>query len=277
MPAPDTSTSHIAQDLPPGYHSPWRQPLYSWQYTPSRLTSSPTTTTNCFPFSSHQSSTRKRSRSVRPGTLTRTELLEYPNQRLQWLSPSTPTTFKNSSPPSSASRNGSRLRKPSTPTGTPSATTATASATHPNAVSSPPPRTPFVRFTILVQPTDAKTPPAQRGATPGLSQAAAPPLPPTARTVAATTMPSRRNAGLDLPHLQDRRPPPPGAEEPESDSDEDMDMEDDGGQAPSTPKATTTQPGDLTTPSPPRRDLTSTGGPTPPVNETPQRVRPGNE
>ena len=83
MPSPGASTSHIPRDLPPGYHSPWRQPLYSWQYTPSPLTSSPTTTTNYSPSSRHPSSTRKRSRSVRPGHLTRTELLQYPNKRLR--------------------------------------------------------------------------------------------------------------------------------------------------------------------------------------------------
>ena len=107
---PGASTSHISRDLPPGYHSPWRRPLYSWQYTPSLLTSSPTTTTNCFPSSERQFSTRKWFRSVRPGTLTRTELLEYPNKGLRWLFPSTPTTYRHSSHPSSSSLNGSRSR-----------------------------------------------------------------------------------------------------------------------------------------------------------------------
>ena len=208
MPSPDASTSPIPRDLPLGYHSPSRRPLYSWQYTLSLLTSSPTTTTNCSPSSSHQSSSPKRSRSVRPGTLTRTELLDYPNKRLRWLSPSTPTMIKNSSTPSSTSQNGSRLRKPSTPTGTTSATTATASATPSSVANNPTPRAPFVRFTILVRPTDAKTPPVQMAATLDPSQAATPPPPPTARTVAATTIPFRGNAGLDLPHLQEQRPPP---------------------------------------------------------------------
>ena len=207
-PSPGASTSHIPRDLPPGYHSPWRQPLYSWQYTPSLLTSSPTTTTNCFPSSSHPSSTRKRSRSVRPVTLTRTELLEYPSKRLRWLSPSTPTTYKNSSHRSSSSRKGSRSKRASTPNGTPNATTATASATPPNDASRPTPRAPSVRFIILVRHTDAKTPPAPREATPGPSQAAAQPPPPTAPIVVATMMPSQGNAGLCLPHFQDQRPCP---------------------------------------------------------------------
>ena len=99
--------------------------------------------------------------------LKRTELLEYPNKRLRWLSPSTPTTYKNSSHPSSSSPNGSRLRKPSMPTDTPSATTATASATPPSTASRPTPRAPFVRFTILVWHITVKTPPAQKEATPG--------------------------------------------------------------------------------------------------------------
>ena len=209
MPSPGASTSHIPRDLPPGYHSPWPQPLYSWQFTQSPLTSSLTTTTNCFPSSNPASSTRKRSRLVRPGNLTRTELLEYPNKRLRWLFLSTPMTYRNSSRPSTSFPNGSRLRKPSTPTGTPNAITAIASATPPNAASRPTPCAPSVRFTILDWPIDARTPHALREATPGPSQAAAPPPPPTVPTAVATTMPSGGNAGLGLPHLQDQRPLPP--------------------------------------------------------------------
>ena len=76
------------------------------------------------------------------------------------------------------------------------------------------PCAPSVRFTILVRHKDAKTPPAPREATPGPSQAAAQPPPPTAPTVVATMMPSQENAGLGLPHLQDRRPPPQAPKSP---------------------------------------------------------------
>ena len=61
-------------------------------------------------------------------------------------------------------------------------------------------------------------------------------------------------------------------------------MEDDGGQAPSTPKTSAAQAFDLTTLRPSRRVTASTGeasqpmgGPAPPVSSTSQRARPGYE
>ena len=61
--------------------------------------------------------------------------------------------------------------------------------------------------------------------------------------------------------------PPSDAKEHESNSEEDMDMGDDGGQAPSTPKATSASAPavDLTTPRPSRRGVTPTGGATQPM------------
>ena len=61
-------------------------------------------------------------------------------------------------------------------------------------------------------------------------------------------------------------------------------MDDDGGQAPSTPKTSAAKAVDLTTTRPPRRVAASTGeasppmgGPAPPDSNISQRVRPGNE
>ena len=78
--------------------------------------------------------------------------------------------------------------------------------------------------------------------------------------------------------------PPSSADESGSDGEEDLEMEDNGGQPPSTPKASAAQAVDFTTPRPPRRTTTPTGessqpmgGPTPPSARTSQRGRPGNE
>ena len=78
--------------------------------------------------------------------------------------------------------------------------------------------------------------------------------------------------------------PPSNADESGSDGEEDLEMEDDGGHAPSTPKAITAQAVDLRTPHPSRHAPASTGeasqpmgGPAPPDSMTSQRVRPGNE
>ena len=69
-----------------------------------------------------------------------------------------------------------------------------------------------------------------------------------------------------------------------SDGEEYLEMEDDGGQAPSTPKTSAAQAVDLTTPRPSCCLVASTGeasqpmgGPAPPDSSTSQRVGPGNE
>jgi len=97
--------------ITPGLRLPRRQPLYSWQFTQSRPMSSLTTTSTSLPSLRTPSTTPRRSRLARPGTLTRTELLGYPSRPLRWLSPLTLTTFPSISPPSSFSQSGSRSTK----------------------------------------------------------------------------------------------------------------------------------------------------------------------
>src|ERR1700759_2348677 len=197
MLSPAASTSPTPQDLIPGLRLPWRQPLYSWQFTQSLVPSSQTTTTNCIPSPSSPSRTRKRKRSSRPGTLTGTEILDYPRKRLRWLSPSTPKTWNPSSQASSSSQSAAKSKRSSKPTATPNAPTAIDLDTHlPDAPRSTPPAR-IAHFIILVRPTAAKTPPAPKEGTRGPSRDAAPPPPRTAPTAAATMMPSPRNAGLD--------------------------------------------------------------------------------
>ena len=205
MLSPAASTSPSPQGPIPGLRLPSRRPLYSWQFTQYLVPSSQTTTTNCIPSSSGPLRTRKRPRSSRPGTLTRTEILDYPRKRLRWLSPSTPTTWTNSSQASSSSQSAARSRRSSRPIDTPSAPTATDSDTPLPDVPRNTPRAPFVHFIILVQRTNARTPPAPREDTRSRSLGAAQPPRPTAPTAAATTMPSPENAGLDQSPLLDQK------------------------------------------------------------------------
>jgi len=162
------------------------------------------------PSSKTPSTTPRRARLARPGTLTRTELLGSPSRQLRWSSPLTPTTFPSSSPPCSSFQSGSKSRKRRRLTATPNALTATVSDTPtPDA-----PRStqlgPIAHYTILAQHTATRTPPALRAETPRPFQAAAPPPLPTAGTATTTTTPSPENAELDLsPHLNSRLPHPP--------------------------------------------------------------------
>jgi len=111
MLSPTASTNPSRSVITPGLRLPRRQPLYSWQFTRSRPTFSQPTMNNSSPCSKTPSTTPKQSRSVRPGTLTKTELLGYPSRPLRWLSPLTQTTFPSSSQPSSCSQSGSRSKK----------------------------------------------------------------------------------------------------------------------------------------------------------------------
>ena len=205
MLSPAASTSPSPQGPIPGLRLPSRQPLYSWHFTQSLVPSSQRTTTNLVPSSSGPSRTRKRPRSSRPGTLTRTEILDYPRKRLRWLSPLTATSWTNSSQASSSSPNAERLKELSRPIVTPNAPTATDTDTHlPDAPRSTP-RAHIAHFIILVRPISAKTPPAPRRNMRSPSPDVAQPPPPTAPTAAATTMPSPGNAGLDQSPLLDQR------------------------------------------------------------------------
>ena len=160
-----------------------------------------------FDFIKNPSTMQKRSRLAQPGTLTRAELLGSQSRPLWWSSPLTPTTFPSSSQPSSSSQNGSRSRKRRKPTITPNAPTAIDFDTPmPDAPRSTPPVS-TVRFIILVQLIDARSPPAQKEATPGPSRTAAPPPPLTAPTVGMTMMPSQRNAVVHKSPLLNPRPP----------------------------------------------------------------------
>jgi len=207
MPSPAASTSLSPWVITPGLRLPRRQPLYSWQFTRSQPTSTLKTTINSSPSSKTQSTTPRRSRVARPGTLTRTELLGYPSRPLRWLSPSTPTTFPASSPPSSSSQSGSKSRKRRKLTATPNASTATVLDTP---IPDAPRNTqlvPIAHYTIFAQRTAVKTPPALRAEIPKPFQAAAPPPLPTARTAATTTTHSPGNARLDQSPYLDPRPP----------------------------------------------------------------------
>ena len=215
LPAPTLLTSMLSpaasigpspQGPIPGLCLPSCRPQYSWQFTQSCVPSSQKTTTNCIPSSSRPSRTRKRPRSSRPGTLTRTEILDYPRKRLQWLSPLTPTTWINSSQASSSSRSAARSRESSRPTAIPSAPIATDTDTHLPDAPRNTPRAHIAHFIIFVRPITAKTPPVPREDMRNLSLGAARPPPPTAPTAAATTMPSPGNAGLDQFPLLDQRP-----------------------------------------------------------------------
>jgi len=68
--------------------------LYNWQYTPSRLISSPKMMRNSSHISGRQSSTTKRPRFSQPGTLTLAEILGAPSRPLWWLLPLTPNTLR---------------------------------------------------------------------------------------------------------------------------------------------------------------------------------------
>jgi len=165
------------------------------------------TTTTSSTSSRNPSTMQRRSRLGWPGTLTRAELLGSQSRPLRRSSPLTPMMFPSSSLPSSSSQNDSRLRKRRKLTATPNAPTAADSDTPmPDAPRSTPPA-PTVRFIILVQLTDARTPPAQREATTGSSQTAVPPPLPTAPIAGTTIMPSQSNAGLDHYPLLNPRPP----------------------------------------------------------------------
>jgi len=207
MLSPTASTNPSPSVITPGLRLPRRQPLYSWQFTRSRPTSSQMTTNNSLLSSKTPSTKLKQSRWARPGTLTRTELQGYPSRPFRWLSPLSQTTFPSFSQPSSSSQSGSRLRKRRKLTATPNASTATVSDTPmPDA-----PRNtqlvPIAHYIILAQHTNARTPPAPRAATPTRSLAAAPPPLPTARIAVTTTMPSPENAGLDQSPLLNQWPP----------------------------------------------------------------------
>jgi len=164
-------------------------------------------TSTSLPSSRTASTTPRRSRLARPGTLTRTELLGYPSRPLRWLSPLTPTTIPSSSPPSSSSQSGSWSRKRLRLTDTPNASTVT--ALHTPMLDAPrnTQLAPIAHFIILSQLTAARTPPAPKGATPNLFPAAVPPPLPTAGIAVTTTMPSQENAGLDQSPLLNLRPP----------------------------------------------------------------------
>src|ERR1700712_2066026 len=121
MLSPAASTSPTPPGLTPGWRSPRRQPLYSWQYTPSPQIFSETRTHNSSPSSSSPSTTRKRSRSARPGTLTSTAILGYPRTRLRSSSPLPQDTLPHSNPPFSSSPVASRSKRQCRQTDTPSA------------------------------------------------------------------------------------------------------------------------------------------------------------
>jgi len=255
--------------------------VYCWQFTQSRQTSSLTTKNNCSFSSRTPSSTRRQSQLVRPGTLTWAELLGSPSRPLRWLSHSTPTTFQSSSQPSSSSQLGSKSRNGRKLTATRNELTAIDSD---RPLPDPPGNTqlaPIAQFIILTQLTAARTPPAQKAATPKPSPAAAPPPPPTAPTAVTTTMPSPENPGLDQSRLLIPRPPPRSDKElsdASSNCEEGMDVGEDGRPAPCTPEAPSAQIIDLSTtrplqdtrdaPAPPR-------GPQPaPTGQAPLPVTP---
>jgi len=191
MPSPAASTNPSPSVTAPGLRLPRSQPLYSLQFTQSKPTFSQMTTNTSLPSLKIASTTPRRSRLARPGTLTRTELLGLRSRPLRWLSPSTPSTFPSSSPPSASSQSGSKSRKRRKITATPNALTATVSDTPTPDAPRNTQLVPIAHYTILAQRTIARTPP---------------PLP-TARTAARTTTPSLENAELDLsPHLNPRPP-----------------------------------------------------------------------
>ena len=196
MPSPGAATNPPPSEMIPGLHLPKRQPLYRWQFTKSRPTSSLTMTSYSLPSSKTPSTTPRRSRLARPGTLIRTELRGPPSRPLRWSSPLTPTTFPSSSPPSSSSQSGSRSKKRRKLTATPNASTATISDTPTPDAPKNIQLVPIAHFTILAQRTAVRTPPAPRAAGPNPFQAAAPPPLPTARTAATTLTHSPGNIRL---------------------------------------------------------------------------------
>ena len=215
------------------------------------------------------STTQRRARLARPGTLTRTEQLGFPSRPLRWLSPLTPTTFPSSPQPSSASRGLSKSRRLGKRTATPSAPTVTDSDTPmPDAPRSTPPA-PFVRFIILAQPRDVRTPRGRKG---GDSKAISGCCP--------TSPPHCPNCGDDHDAFcrtcRARPVPPPQPEAPapsdeelsdaSSESEEAMAVGDDRRPAPSTPAASPAQTIDLSTPRPAEQSR-DTGAP-------PSRSRP---
>jgi len=160
--------------------------FWCWQFTRSLQTSSQKMTNNSLPSSRTPSTTLRQSRSARPGTLTRTELLGCPSRPLRWSSPLTPTTFPSSSPPSSSSQSGSKSRKRRKLTATPNASIAIASDTPiPDAPKSTQ-LLPIAHYTILAQLTAVKTPPAPRAETPKPFQVLGMPRMPTHKAHAQT-------------------------------------------------------------------------------------------
>ena len=110
----DALSCHLNQSYPTG-SNPWvtftlAPPAVQLAIPSVLVTSSQSTTSNCFPSSSDQSRTQKGLRSSQPGTLTRTEILYYPRKRLWWLSPSTPTMCENSSLACSSSRPALKMK-----------------------------------------------------------------------------------------------------------------------------------------------------------------------
>ena len=165
-------------------------------------------TTSSTPGPSSQSRTRKRSRSDRPGTVTRTAILDYLRKRLRWLSPLTPNMLNTSSPASYSSQNPSKLRTWSKRTATPSAPITTVSAMPPNVANRNTPHASIARFIILGRLTAARTQPAPREDTLNPSAPATQSHPPTTPTVAATMMPFPKNArpSPSHPHPRNLRP-----------------------------------------------------------------------
>ena len=173
---PAASTSPSPSGITPGLRLPRHQPLYSWQVTQSRPTTSKTTTNNSSLSSRNPSTTRRRSPLARPGTLTRIKLPGSPTRPVRGLSPSTPTRFPSFSRPSSYSQTTQSRKRPKL-TNIPNAPSTTNLETPlPDAPRNPPPAL-TVRCIILARRIDVKTPLAPRAVIPRPSPAAAPSSP----------------------------------------------------------------------------------------------------
>ena len=159
--------------------------------------------------SGKQSSTTKRPRFSQPGTLTLAKILGRPSRRLLWLSLSTLRTFRPSQPGWSSSRRNESSKLPSPPPEPASVRTAGDTDTPINDAPPPPPRAPFVHFTIIARLTDARIPPAPGSGTISQSHPVVRPRPPIAATAVTTIQLHSENVWLDLSRLSPPEPAPP--------------------------------------------------------------------
>jgi len=154
------------------------------------------------------SSTTKRPRFARPGTLTLAEILGTPSRPLRWLSPSTRRTYRPSLQGSLSSHRNARSNLPSPPPEPPSVENVRDTDTLINDAPQPTPHAPFVRFIILAPLTDVRIPQVPGAETISESHPVARPRPPITATAVMTRLPPSGNVRLDLPRLALPEPAP---------------------------------------------------------------------